>query len=176
MLTMTPKNEAVIRDVFVLGLKNAHAMEHEAMALMDRQIGRLKNYDEVEARLREHRDETEQQIARLKDILEEMDESPSGMKDAALGLSGNLAAMGHAMAEDEILKNSFANYAFENFEVASYRSLLVLCEGGGFDFAAERLSESLEEEEAMARWVAEGLPELTERYVELKAAGENASR
>jgi ferritin-like metal-binding protein YciE len=59
MLTMTPKNEAVIRDVFVLGLKNAHAMEHEAMALMDRQIGRLKNYDEVEARLREHRDEKE---------------------------------------------------------------------------------------------------------------------
>ena len=31
--------------------------------------------------------------------------------------------MGHTLAGDEILKNSFANFAFENFEIAAYKSL-----------------------------------------------------
>jgi len=34
-------------------------------------------------------------------------------------------------AQDEILKNSFANFAFENYEIAAYKSLYAgLCAGG----------------------------------------------
>ena len=91
-------------------------------------------------------------------------------------MSGNLAALGHTFADDEILKNSFANFAFENFEVASYKSLIVLARNGGFSSAVDPLGETLGEEEAMAAWVDENLAALTEKYGALKAAGEKASR
>ena len=37
---------------------------------------------------------------------------------------GNLAAIGHAVMQDEVMKNTFASYAFEHFEIASYRALM----------------------------------------------------
>ena len=40
----------------------------------------------------------------------------SVLKDWATSIMGNLAAVGHSVMPDEILKNHFSNYAFENFE------------------------------------------------------------
>jgi len=164
------------RDVFVTGLKNAHAVENQALALMDRQIERARIFTEVADRLKAHRLETEGQIVRLETLLSGFDEKPSGLKDAALSLGGNLAALGHSFAEDEILKNALANYAFENFEVASYRALILLAESGGYAEAYDPLRATLEEEARMARWVDESLPRLVEKHLELRRAGEDASR
>ena len=166
----------VWRDVFVTGLKNAHAVGNQALALMDRQIDRARNFTEVAARLKAHRLETEGQILRLETLLDGFDEKPSGLKDAALSLGGNLAAMSHSFAEDEILKNAFANYAFENFEAASYRALILLAQSGGYEAAYDPLHATLEEELRMARWVDESLPMLVEKHLGLRRAGENASR
>lgn len=173
---MAAMNDEVWREVFVTGLKNAHGVEHQALALMDRQIERAKNFTEVADQLRAHRVETEQQITRLEELLGRFDESPSGLKDAALSMSGNMAALGHVFAEDEILKNAFANFAFENFEVASYKGLILLAEHGGYSAALDPLNATLEEEQRMARWVDESLPALTEKFLRLKRAGENPSR
>jgi len=165
----------VVRSVFVTGLRNAHAVEHQALALMDRQINHLAHYPEVEQRLREHRVETEQQIRRLDDILASLDESNSAIKDVALSISGNLAALVHMVAPDEILKNSFANFAFENFEIASYKGLIAIAETGNFGNAIPLLDATLKEELAMARFCDESLPTIMRTYLELRAAGETAS-
>ena len=93
------------------------------------------------------------------------------MKEAALSLSGTMAAIAHVPAGDEILKNSFANYAFEHFEIAAYKSLLTLAEDGGFSSATTLLSQSLGEEERMAAWIDDALPTITRRYATLYAEG-----
>ncbi|MDT4828752.1 hypothetical protein FQZ97_621490 [compost metagenome] len=49
----------------------------------------------------------------------------------ALPFTGAMTATGHTMAVYEIPKNSFANFAFENLEVAAYKSLLTVAEAGG---------------------------------------------
>lgn len=165
----------VVRSVFVTGLRNAHALEHQALALMDRQIDHLANYPEVEQRLREHRAETEQQIRRLDEILSSLDESNSAIKDTALSISGNLAALVHTIAPDEILKNSFANFAFENFEIASYKGLITVAEAGNFRDAIPLLDETLGEEQAMAQFCDQSLPTIVNKYLSLRAAGETAS-
>lgn len=165
----------VAASVFVTGLKNAHGVEHQALALIDRQLDHLAHYPDVADRLRAHRAETEQQIARLEEILDGLGEQRSLLKDAALTLSGNLAALAHVFAPDEILKNSFANFAFENFEAASYKSLIAIAEVGSFGNATSLLTRSLEEELAMAAWVDENNASLTRRYLERRAAGETAS-
>ena len=140
----------VWRDVFVTGLKNAHAVENQALALMDRQIDRARNFTEVAARLKAHRLETEGQILRLETLLDGFDEKPSGLKDAALSLGGNLAAMSHSFAEDEILKNAFANRAFENDEAAAYDAPTTLAEAAGQGARPPAFEMSLREELAMA--------------------------
>lgn len=167
--------EEAVRHTFVVGLRNAHALEHQALALMDRQIEHLAEYAEVESRLRGHRGETERQIERLETILSSLDESPSAVKDTAMSLSGNIAALGHTFAPDEILKNTFANFAFENFEIASYQALIVMAEDGGFTEAVPLLQETLAEEEAMAAFIEESLPLVVRKYVARRAAGEQAS-
>lgn len=164
-----------VYDTFVTGLKNAHALEHQAMALMDRQIEHLANYADVEQQLKMHRGETERQIERLETIFEQLGENPSVLKDFAMTFSGNMAALGHTFAPDEILKNSFANYAFESFEVASYSALIIIAEEGGFDEALPLLQQTLGEEQAMQQWIAKTLPVVVRKYLSLSASGETAS-
>jgi ferritin-like metal-binding protein YciE len=155
--------------LFVTALKNAHAMEVEAKQIMSRQLDRLDHYPEVEAKLRSHLDETESQIHRLDEVMAAFDEKASGAKDFITGIVGNMAAIGHAPMDDEILKNSFANFAFENFEIAAYTSLLTIAEGVGEGQAVRILGPSLQEEQAMAAWLSDHLPTVTRTYMRLRA-------
>lgn len=168
-------DSTAVRHLFVTGLKNAHAVEHQALTLMDNQIAHLARYAEMEQKLRIHRGETEQQIARIERILEGLAESPSTLKDMAMSTSGALASLGHMFAPDEVIKNSLANYAFENFEVATYRSLITIARIGGYEQALPLLEESLHEEEVMARFIGDMLPAVVDRYISLRSAGEQAS-
>lgn len=174
-MATTAPNQDVAKELFVTGLKNAHGVEHQALALIDRQLDHLANYPEVAEQLRMHRTETEQQISRIDEILSGFDASPSALKDMGLSLTGNLAALAHVFAPDEILKNSFANHAFENFEIASYTGLITLAELGNYTSQQGLLRQSLGEEQRMATWVLDSLPDLTRKYAGLRAAGETAS-
>lgn len=166
---------STLRMVFVTGLQNIHAVEQQALALIDRQLDRLTRYPEIAERLRTHRLETEDQIRRVEDILQSLGERPSGIKDMAMSMMGNLAALGHSVAADEVLRNQFVNAAFENFEIASYTSLIALGEAGGFPTATALLEETRKEEVAMAAWVQDSLPDLTRKYVALRYGGRDAS-
>jgi ferritin-like metal-binding protein YciE len=164
-----------VRHIFVVGLRNAHAVEHQALSLMDRQIEHLAHYAEIEQRLRSHRGETEQQIERLEQILESLGESSSGLKDMAMSVSGNLAALGHSFAPDEIIKNSLANFAFENFEAATYKSLITIAEEGGFTSAIPLLQQTLDEELAMVTFLDEMQPMVIRKFLARRAASLEAS-
>ena len=159
------------RDLLITGLRNIHAVEKQALSIMTPQVERIEHYPEVAERLRAHIEETHGQIARLDEILAGFQESHSTLKDAALSMSGGMAAITHSVAGDEILKNSFANYAFEHFEIAAYKSLLTLADDGGFSSATTLLSQSLGEEERMAAWIDDALPTITRRYATLYAEG-----
>lgn len=163
-------------DLFITGLKNAHAMENQALSIMKPQAGRIENYPEVEAQLNKHIAETKGQIARLDGILDSLGEDKSSLKDLALSVAGTFAAVGHTVAPDEILKNSMANFAFENFEIAAYKSLIALAEASGNDAAIADLELNLNEERDMADWLDTNIEAVTLQYAALKAAGETAKK
>lgn len=158
-----------MNELFLTGIKNAHALEKQALSIMTPQVGRIEHYPEVAERLREHIEETNVQLRRIDEILDGMGSSSSMLKDLATGMAGTMAAVGHSVAGDEILKNSFANYAFEHFEIASYKSLIVLAGDVGMERFVPLLEESLGEEQRMAQWIDESLPMVTRRYGELYA-------
>jgi ferritin-like metal-binding protein YciE len=161
-----------MRNDFVAGLRNAHAVEAQAKQVMQRQIDRSAEYPEMRARLEMHLQETENQQKRLEDILADMGESHSTLKDAVLGTMGNVMAMGHAVATDEVIKNSLENSAFEHYEVAMYKSLLTMADAVGATRAAPLLQESLAEEEHMAAWCDEHIAEVTRTYLHRHAKGD----
>jgi ferritin-like metal-binding protein YciE len=152
------------RDLYITGLKNAHAMENQAHEILERQVERMSDYPELQSKLRDHLGETKQQLKRLEDCLQRFDESPSTVKDTVLAFGSNIAAMGHAMAGDEVLKNTFANSGLEHYEIAAYSSLIALADATGADAAP--LQQSLREEESMADWVDQHVKSITREYVQ----------
>lgn len=70
------------------------------------------------------------------------------------------------MSGDEILKNTFANNAFENFEIAAYKSLLALCGAASASEARGLLEQSLQEEMRMAEWVDANVEKVTLQFVQ----------
>jgi ferritin-like metal-binding protein YciE len=129
-----------IRDIYITGLQNAHALEAQAIQLCNRQVERYENYPELRERLREHAEESRRQQERIDQLLQALGTSPSTLKDIGTSIMGNMAAMGHAMAQDEVIKNCFANYAFEHYEIATYKALMEMAQAAG-DGAAPRLLE-----------------------------------
>jgi ferritin-like metal-binding protein YciE len=152
------------RELYILGLKNAHAMENQAHEILERQIERMGDYPQLQAKLREHLGETRQQLKRLEECLRKLDESPSTVKDTVMAFGSNMAAMAHAMAGDEVLKNTFANSALEHYEIAAYKSLMALSKAAGIG-AESLLAQSLREEEEMASWVDEHVLGITNDYL-----------
>jgi ferritin-like metal-binding protein YciE len=161
-------------DIFIVGLRNQHAVESQAIELLERQVGRLENYPEMVDRMRRHIGESQEQARRIEELLKALGTSHSAAKDLGLSFVGNLAAAGHATAPDEVIKNTLANYAFEHYEIASYRALLTLADAAGHSAAKSPLQQSLKEEEAMASWIADHIAPTTLRFLERSAAGAKA--
>jgi len=162
------------RMFYVTGLQNAHAMETQAIQLLTRQVERLENYPELEARMREHLEESKSQRARLEEVLHGLEENYSALKEAALGIGGNFAALAHVAASDEILKNTLANYMFEHFEIAAYKSLIAMSQHLGDAAGAAAAEISLREEERMAAWIDERIGSTTLTFLQRVEAGETA--
>jgi ferritin-like metal-binding protein YciE len=161
-------------DLFITGLRNQHAVENQAVSLLSRQVERLENYPEMEARMRQHIDESKMHAQRLEELLAKFGESHSALKDAGLSFMGNMAAMAHTVAQDEVIKNTLANFAFEHYEIAAYKSLLTLAERVGQSGAEAALKQNLQDEIAMAQWIDQHIGPTTLRFLELSRSGQKA--
>src|SRR3954454_4779445 len=105
------------KGIYIVGLRNQHAVENQAIELLERQLGRLENYPAMAERMSRHLEESKEQARRLEELLSQFDTSHSSLKDTVMSFIGNMAALAHVPAPDEVLKNTFANYAFEHFEI-----------------------------------------------------------
>lgn len=165
-----------VRDHLLDWLRDAHAMEKKAEEILEKQADRLDGYPEMQARVRRHVEETRRQADRLDECISRYNGGPSTMKDFMGKMMGNLSAMANAMAEDEVVKNVLADFAFENFEIACYRSLISAAEAAGDMQTAQVCRDILREEEAMASFVGEHIPEITTSFLQREATGQPAKR
>jgi ferritin-like metal-binding protein YciE len=156
------------------GLRNMHALEMTAVELTQRQAERLENYPEMKAKLQQHHAESEEQARRLESILSQHGTSSSSAKNTVTAVMGNVAAALHTPASDEVLKNTFANFAFEHQEIAAYTSLITMAKMIGDSTAVPLLAQSLAEEESMAEWIRGQIVPTTERFMQLTKMGQQA--
>ncbi|RXR00865.1 ferritin-like domain-containing protein [Pseudoxanthomonas composti] len=146
-------------------LRDAHAMEQQAESMLKAQAARLEHYPRLKARIEEHLQETQAQKALLEGCFERLDISPSTIKDAL----GKVAAIGQALGgsvnSDEVVKGVIASYVFENLEIASYTSLKAAAQAVGDSAVAQVCDQILPQEQAMADWLRQYIPEVTEEFL-----------
>jgi ferritin-like metal-binding protein YciE/iron-sulfur cluster repair protein YtfE (RIC family) len=174
---MTAISQDVARELFIAGLRNAHASARNGKEMVERQIERLERFPNVKARLAGHLNEKDMQLKRLEGMLDSLGEDRSVVKDAAMAFAGNMSAMMNTMADDEILKNSMTCFAMANFEAAAFESLIVMGEACGQSPEMLRdIQTSLGEERAMAAWLAENLRGVTRMHLQMRSEGARADR
>jgi len=153
------------REWLVQWARDAHAMEEQAKTMLSGQAQRLQNYPMLQGGIERHLEETNVQAQRLANYLEGIDEGNSTMKD----IGGKLMAMGQAFtgmfASDEVMKGALAGYTFEHMEIASYTILMAAAEELGDQELARICRQNLEEEVAMADWLASQAPALTTEFL-----------
>lgn len=147
-------------------LRDAHAMEKQAEKMLETQADRLEHYPQLKARIEQHITETRGQVEKIEQCLSLLGTDTSAIKD----LGGKMAAFGQGMsgmmASDEVVKGSMASYAFEHFEIASYKALIQAAEKVGKTEIARICEEILKEEESMADWLSQNIDDTTRQFLE----------
>ena len=157
-------------------LRDAHAMEMQAIQILQNQARRIENYPDLRNRILEHLEETRAQAEMLERCIERHGTTSSPLKDSAAAFLGNLQGLSGAFFGDEVVKGAIASYTFEHLEIAAYRSLIGAAEELGDAETARVCSEILRQEEAMAGWLERHLAEVTRQYLRRQRTGERAKR
>jgi ferritin-like metal-binding protein YciE len=134
-------------------LRDAHAMEVQAGAILARQSPRMQNHPDLKARFDLHLRETHAQRQRLETHLERR---PRLAGEAAKPSDDAEDSMDH----DEMLKFATEFYVSKYREIATYRVLLAAAEAIEDAEMAQLCEEMLWVEDAMAAWLRVKLPEL----------------
>jgi ferritin-like metal-binding protein YciE len=146
-------------------LRDAHAMEKGTIDNIERLVGRLKAFPILADRYRTHLQESRRQLERLEQCLKELGTDASFLKDSGMKLAGIAQVYVTGPSSDEPVKHCLAAYGYENFEIASYISLIAAAEACGRPAIKQACEQSLQEERAMARVLEESIPEVTRRYL-----------
>ncbi|MCX5480158.1 ferritin-like domain-containing protein [Kaistia geumhonensis] len=158
-------------------LRDAHAMEEQAVTMLDALAKRIENYADVRAKVEEHLAVTREQSRRLESCITARGGDTSTIKDLAGKVTAMSQGIGGMFAADEIVKGAMALYTFEHMEIASYRVLVAAAEEVGDTATAAVLQAILDEEIEAAHWVGEMLPDITVRYLKRdEATGIEAKR
>ena len=155
-------------------LRDAHAMEMQAETMLSSQAQRIEHYPELKERIEQHIRETQHQAELIEGCIRRCGGDPSSTKDMAGKMTAMMQGMSGLAAGDEVVKGAMAGYTFEHFEISSYRVLIAAAEEAG-DHETKRICEQiLAEEEKMASWLAEHLPQVARTYLTREEAGMEA--
>jgi ferritin-like metal-binding protein YciE len=157
-------------------LRDAHAMENQAETMLKAQAERLDHYPQLRQRIEEHIKETQSQAVRLDKCINRLGSDNSSLKDAAGRITAMMQGIGGALAGDEVVKGAMAGYTFEHFEISAYTALIAAAEACGDAETGSVCREILREEEAMADWLRQAMPQVTQTFLEREAAGAPAKR
>jgi ferritin-like metal-binding protein YciE len=73
------------------------------------------------------------------------------------------------LTSDSVPKNCLAAYAYEHFEIASYRSLMAAAQDLGMLELAAMCERSIAVEQGMADFLFRQIPEITRRYLQTRS-------
>lgn len=157
-------------------LRDAHAMEKQAVESIENQISRLENYPQMQSWARDHVEASQRQREMIRGCIERRGGDVSKLKDVAMTIMGNIQEATSFFTSDEVLKNAITDHGFKQFEIASYTSLRTAAEVVSDTETARVCDSILKEEEDLARRLLSILPDVTRAYMDREEMGASAKR
>lgn len=147
------------RDQLIAWLNDAYSMELGLIPVLKNHAKDAEEHPEVRDRDLQHAEETERHAEMVKECIESLDGSVSTLKAGLGSLSGLMNSVATGPFKDELVKNFLSDYAAEHFEIACYEALVVTAEECGEQHVADVCRQILQDEESMANWIEEHLPQ-----------------
>ena len=156
------------KDFVIKWLNDTYSMENALIPVLENHAKDAEGLPQ-QPRIQEHIQTTTRHADRVKECIERLGGDTSTLKTGTAKISGTLQGMSTGAAEDELVKNVISDYASEQFEVASYRSLIAAAEELGDQETVRACQENLREDEEMARWLEHQLSVVTPAFLQSKA-------
>lgn len=162
---MTMSHDSPADKQLIAWLNDAYFMEQSLAKVLENHADDAKDLPDVREKDLQHLYETRRHAEQIERCLGFLGETPSTMKGMMGTVMGKVQGVATGMFGDEIMKNFLSDYAMEHFEIACYRSLIAASEEAGRPEIAQICREILREEEAMAQWLAERIPDVAKMTV-----------
>ncbi len=160
------------QEFLISWLKDAHAMEQGVAQILENHIQDAEGQPQMASRLQQHLETTRRHADHVQSCIERLGDSTSAIKSGVGNLVGMMQGLTTGAAEDDVVKNVIADFAVEHFEIASYRSLIAAAEAVGDQETARICQDILRDEEQMASWFAQQLPNTTQQFLTRTGAGQ----
>jgi ferritin-like metal-binding protein YciE len=144
------KDIQTMDDLFLHGLQDIYYAEHQITEALPKLIEKGTNRDLTKG-LRDHLEETKQQIVRLDQAFKKLGQTPKGIKCPAIdGLIQEGDEIAGEVADKEVLDAAIigAAQSVEHYEIARYGTLIAWAESLGHDDIVRFLTTNLNEEKA----------------------------
>ena len=144
------KDIETMDDLFLHGLKDIYYAENQIVKALPKMIDKATNRD-LSKGLKDHLEETKNQISRLDQVCQKMGEEPKGVQCPAIdGLIKEGDEIAGEVADKEVLDAAIvgAAQAVEHYEIARYGTLIAWAEALGRDDVVRLLTTNLNEEKA----------------------------
>jgi ferritin-like metal-binding protein YciE len=157
-------------------LRDAHAMEKQAIESVENQIDRLRNYPELRNWAQEHVQTAKQHRELIKQCVERRGGSTSTIKDVAMAVVGKFQELTGTLMADEVLKKVIGDYSFKQYQIACYKALIVASEEAGDPETKHVCEGILATEQQLADRLLPYIPQVTREYMRRGAAEVAAKR
>jgi ferritin-like metal-binding protein YciE len=145
------------KKMYVAWLNDAHAMELGLVRTLEAQIAQTNDKPDIQAKLKEHLEETKGHAEKVEACLKRHGGDPSLGKDWLAQLSALAGGMAAALPHDALIKNLHTSYASEHFEIATYTLIAAAAKALGDDETAAVCQDILVDEADMQAWLLETL-------------------
>jgi ferritin-like metal-binding protein YciE len=165
-------------------LELAYGVEREVIDMLTEQLPDLTGQDEREAKIQEHLEQTHRHVAMVDECITRLGGEASALDKGGLasflhgmmgrgvdigggtGGTGVLGAVVQGIMSQRsmlphgvLVKHSIADFAAEHYEIATYTTLITAAHGCRDEETMRVCQEILREEQEMARWLAQRLPD-----------------
>ena len=146
-------------------LRDAHAMEQQAIQMLKGEQGRIDHYPELKKKLEQNLDIANQNQDALANCIKRLGGSTSSIKDAGAKLMGFGQAISGIAFSDEVMKGAMSLYAFHNLAIASYTILVAAADTCGDNETKADCERMLQREIEINQWLKDYLPLLTQSFL-----------
>jgi ferritin-like metal-binding protein YciE len=144
------KDIETMDDLLLHGLKDIYYAENQILKSLPKMIDKATNR-ELSKGLRDHLEETKDQVARLDQVFKKLGQDPKGVQCPAInGLITEADELAGEVADKEVLDAAIigAAQSVEHYEIARYGTMIAWAHELGHDDVVRLLTTNLNEEKA----------------------------